>query len=252
MNRILGHIGLVLYALQFLTRLPVRGAAAHAPARLGEAAFAFPLVGLVVGGIGAAVWAGATALGVPPLAGATLALGATLLVTGALHEDGLADIADGLGGGADRARALDIMRDSRIGAYGAAALGISLVLRVACLSALTLWPGALALVIAHVAGRTALLVPLVSLPYARAEGLGLATAGARPGTLLVALAFAAPITALAGEAEGLAALLAALGAGLVVRARLQRRLQGFTGDGLGAAEQAGEMAALVVLAALWS
>ena len=130
--------------------------------------------------IGALALGLADRLGLPPLVCAGLAVGALVIVTGALHEDGLADVADGFGGGATRERKLEIMRDSRIGAYGAAALALSLILRVAALSALLdhgLGAAAAGLILAGAASRAAALAPLALLPAARADGLG-AGAGA--------------------------------------------------------------------------
>src|SRR5260221_13885986 len=118
-------------ALGFLTRLPVR-----ARGSLGNAAWTFPLVGLVVGAVAALVFAVARALSLPHEIGSILAVAATIALTGALHEDGPADTADGFGGGVERWQRLAIMRDSRIGSYGVIALVLGLLLRVSALAAL--------------------------------------------------------------------------------------------------------------------
>ncbi|MEE3101345.1 MAG: adenosylcobinamide-GDP ribazoletransferase, partial [Pseudomonadota bacterium] len=123
------ELGLALYALQFLTRIPIPAWVGHAPDMLARAARWYPVVGALVGLAAGAVYAGAATLGLAPLAGAALALAVSIALTGALHEDGLADTLDGLGGGATRERALEIMRDSRIGAYGAVGLGVALLVR---------------------------------------------------------------------------------------------------------------------------
>src|SRR5579862_1616236 len=108
----------LIAALTFLTRLPTGRAAANAPlSRLADTSWAFPLVGLVIGAIGGIAYAIASALALPALAAALIAIAATALVTGGLHEDGLADTADGFGGGATRELKLEIMRDSRIGTF---------------------------------------------------------------------------------------------------------------------------------------
>ncbi len=108
-----------------------------AKGELSRALWAAPVVGAVVGGlVGAAVYGFAHSLHIPPLPAAALAVAATAAVTGALHEDGLADVADGFGGGATRERKLDIMRDSRIGTYGVCALMLSFMLRVGALASL--------------------------------------------------------------------------------------------------------------------
>src|SRR5215469_1055652 len=117
-------------ALTFLTRLPLGRARADAPPpSLADTVWAFPVAGVVIGAIGGIAYAIARGLALPALAAALIAVATTALVTGALHEDGLADTADGFGGGATREAKLDIMRDSRVGSYGACALTLSLMLR---------------------------------------------------------------------------------------------------------------------------
>ena len=143
-------------AILFLTRLPLPR---HAPedGAVARGAWAFPLAGFVVGLIAAAVYAIAHALVLFPWPAAALAIAATLLVTGCLHEDGLADTADGFGGGDTRARKLDIMRDSRIGTYGVCALAISLLIRTDAIASLTeTGLVAAALIAAHSGGRAAM------------------------------------------------------------------------------------------------
>ena len=122
-------------ALRFFTRLRVGEPEPSAPLDIDRIAWAAPVAGVVVGLIGALVLALTTLLGLPPLLRAGLATAALVVATGALHEDGLADVADGFGGGATRARKLEIMRDSRIGAYGAIAIALALILRVGALAA---------------------------------------------------------------------------------------------------------------------
>jgi adenosylcobinamide-GDP ribazoletransferase len=118
----------------FLTRLPLTHQTPIANGELSQALWTAPVVGIAVGLVGAGVYALAQALHLPPLPAAVLAVAATLVVTGGLHEDGLADVADGFGGGATRERKLEIMHDSRIGTFGVCALIISFMLRVAALT----------------------------------------------------------------------------------------------------------------------
>ena len=235
-------------AAQFLTVLPLADPGWEED-RLARASGWFSAVGLLVGGGAAAVWLLAgTVLPAPAAAGLALAAGAML--TGGLHEDGLADTGDGLGGGGTPARRLEIMRDSRIGAHGALALVLSLGLRWAALAALAPGAGALALVVAATLGRAAMVPVAAALPYARAEGLGrlTAAAGAREVALALGLAL---VVALAGGWGGLLALMAAGLAAAALAAVLAVRLGGYTGDALGAVEQAAETAALLALAAAW-
>lgn len=255
-----------LLALQFFTRVPVTGPLAgwvgFTPAMLRASAAHFPGVGWLVGALGAGVLWIAQA-GLPGFAGALVAAVlstiATVLLTGAFHEDGLADVADGLGGSADRSRALEIMKDSRIGAFGAIALVLALGLKVALLAMLTgqgALAAALALVSAHVLSRLAPLFLIRWLPYVGDEN---AASKSKPladaissGALMVGMAWSMPAVALLmvsqGALHGLAALgLCALAAWTMARLFL-RRLKGFTGDGLGATQQVCEIAIYLALA----
>src|SRR5271167_906470 len=143
----------------FLTRLPFAPATPVDGAATARAAWAFPVAGILIGLIGAAIYALAHKLGLPAWPSAALSVAATLAATGCLHEDGLADTADGFGGGKTRERKLEIMRDSRIGTYGVCALVLSLLLRVSALASLA-DPGAVAwaLIGAHGAGRASMMV----------------------------------------------------------------------------------------------
>ena len=164
-------------ALRFFTRLRVGEPGSSAPLDLGRVAWAAPVAGAVVGLIGALVLALTALLGLPPLLRAGLATTALVALTGALHEDGLADVADGFGGGATQARKLEIMRDSRIGAYGAIALMLALILRVGALAAALdggFWRAALSLTLVSALSRAAALTPLALLPPARTDGAGAA------------------------------------------------------------------------------
>ncbi|MFT3666767.1 adenosylcobinamide-GDP ribazoletransferase [Piscinibacter sp.] len=253
---------LVCMAVQFLTRLPAPAGAAFEPALMRHAARHFPLVGALVGAFGAALALAAGALW-PPAVAAALAVAGTVWLTAAFHEDGLADTFDALLGAAPRDKALAIMKDSRIGSYGAAALLLGLLLRVLLLAELLArapLAAAAAFVACHAAGRALAVALMASLPYAR-EGSQQAGAAVRDVTGFdVAWAVASGVLALALAASvqpaAWPAAVAAVGVLalllLVLRGWLRRRLGGYTGDTLGAAEQFGELAVLLVFAAPWA
>jgi adenosylcobinamide-GDP ribazoletransferase len=236
--------------LVFCTRLPLLRAMSPAKA-IAQAAWAFPLAGLVVGLIGALVYALSHRLGLPAWPAAALTVAATLVVTGALHEDGLADTADGFGGGNTRQQKLDIMRDSRTGAYGVCALVLSLLLRVAALASLgdthaVVW----ALIGSHSAARATMPVLMWLLPPARGDGLS-HDAGRPPGESVVAgaaIAFVVLLICLYPGRAVMAALL--LVAVVALTAWLSmRQIDGQTGDVVGALEQVAEIVVLLVAVA---
>lgn len=234
-------------AIAFLTRIPV-GDAAFDGRDVGRATAWFPLVGL---GVGAVQWCVITALGpsAPPLVAAVLAAIATALVTGAFHLDALADMADGFGGGRDRAHVLEIMRDHVIGAYGGTALVLALALRVVATATLVEADAAAPWLLAAPALAKWSTPALGSrLPYARREGgLGAAITdhvgppqllGASAVTLLLALVL---LGGHAFVALGIVGLVTAFMGRLCLR-----RIGGVTGDTLGAAAEVGELALLVL------
>ena len=238
----------------FATRLPLIQEAAVENGDIARASWAFPVVGALVGGAGALVYWAAVRIGLPPAPASALALAAPLAATGCLHEDGLADTADGFGGGGqgDRARKLEIMRDSRLGTYGACALAMSLLLRWSALAAIA-DPGsaAVVLVAAHAAARGALPVFMRFVRPARQDGLG-AHAG-RPPPQCAAAAALLGIGLLGlglgiGPAAVCVMLLAAASLGMAGLAVNQ--IGGYTGDVLGALEQGGE--AVILLTAVAS
>lgn len=233
-------------AVILLTRLPWARLRDPVPS-LGAAAWAFPLAGLPVGLIaGAAMWA-ALATGLSPLIAGGLALGAQVMATGALHEDGLADICDGFWGGATRERRLQIMRDSRIGSYGAVGLVLTLGLRWLGLAALAEAQAVAAVVAVAMASRAAPVVLMAWLPTARADGLG-AQGGAvgMNAVLVAALIGGLPLLLLP---QGGAALVTAALAVAVLALVARRKIGGQTGDVLGAGQQAAEIALLLALGA---
>ena len=248
-------------AVRFFTRLPVPAWVGHSQEALDRAARYFPLVGTLVGVLGGLTFLLA-AFVLPVSLAILLSMAATLLVTGAFHEDGLADAVDGFGGGWTKPQVLAIMKDSRIGSYGAAALCLSLLLRVLLLAALLArdpWLAAGACVAAHCAGRGTAVALMAWLPYAgdasQAKALpldrerGRAEAGwalLTGAAVLTLVGLAVPAVAQAAAAAGGLALLL-----LALRSWLLRRLGGRTGDTLGAAEQLGEAVVLLAFAATW-
>ncbi|WP_322516607.1 adenosylcobinamide-GDP ribazoletransferase [Rhodopseudomonas palustris] len=245
----------LLNAIQFMTLIPTMGASRLDDDWVLPAAKYFPLVGaligLVSGGvllIASTIWTG--------LVPATLAVLAGVILTGALHEDGVADTADGLFGGRTREQRLSIIKDSRIGSYGAVTLVASLVLRIVLLASLPPWLGAAALVAGHSLGRAGIVLVMSLLPYAgnvataklnyptaRIGGGGAAAAAAFTVLGLLWLAIAAPAAAIFGLAGAVTlALLPALAA--------QRLLGGYVGDVLGATEQLAEIGLLLGVAAI--
>jgi adenosylcobinamide-GDP ribazoletransferase len=226
-------------AVAFLTRVPVGGGLLSP-----RAALWFPLVGAALGALvgGAAVGLGEL---VPPLLAGALAVALELAITGALHIDGLADSADGLGGH-DREHALAIMRDHSLGAYGASALVLDLLAKAVAIGALAERGDVLPVVAAFAVARAAPLPLAAALPYARAEGgAGEALAGLRASGAVAGTALAALIAVAAGAPEVLAAGVAVAAVWWIAR----RRLGGVTGDVMGAAVELTATAALVVVVA---
>lgn len=244
---------LFLLAVQFLTRLPVPRDLPFSDDLLIRATKYYVLVGLMIGALGGAVlWLAALAL--PMVVAVLLSLAATLLLTGAFHEDGLADAADGLGGGLTRERALEIMRDSRIGTYGTVTLGTVLALKVALLASVT--PGqAVALLMAgHALGRMAAVHVIATTRYARDVGAKFVAPTVTPDGYRVALASALVVWAGLMPALGLPAALTAMVLCIALarafRFIFRRKLGGYTGDCLGGTQQLGELG-IYLGAALW-
>jgi len=240
-------------AVQFLTRLPVPGAGDWRDERLARSAKYFPLVGILVGGLSAGVLLLARQVWAQGALPALLAVAAGVVVTGGFHEDGLADTADGLGGGQTRERKLSIMKDSRLGSYGALALGLVLAAKVLALAQLQPpLAAAVVLVCAHGLARAAAVAMMVATPYAadpEASRLKPSARGARPWEAGVGLAIgAAPLLLLDPVVAGacvLAGVLAAAWPALAAR----RLVGGYTGDVAGAVEQAFETGFLLAAAA---
>jgi adenosylcobinamide-GDP ribazoletransferase len=236
-------------ATAFLTRVPVAPPAREMP--LAEAGWAFPLVGAGIGAVAAAAFVLGQLLRLGDWPSALLAVLAGIAVTGALHEDGLADTADGFGGGQDRATKLAIMRDSRSGSYGVLAIVLSVMLRAAALAGIgEPVHAALALVAAHAASRALLMPAMRWLPPARADGLGAGAGRPRPRIVLLALLFGMAIAAAAlGPPWGVIAVALAAAAVGAAAALAHRQIGGYTGDVLGAFQQIAEITMLLVAAA---
>jgi adenosylcobinamide-GDP ribazoletransferase len=234
-------------AVMLLTRLPA-GHLREAPS-IGASAWAFPLVGVLVGGVTATVLLAALALGITPGMAAGLAMAAGIFATGGLHEDGLADVADGFGGGRDRARKLEIMKDSRIGSYGGLALILGLGLRWQGLALLAHDQklAALALIALAVSSRAALPLALLWMPAARADGMGKAAVGTTALRALVALAIAVAALAFAFGSAALPIIAAQTVLQLALVILALRQIGGQTGDVLGAMQQVAEIAGWLVL-----
>jgi len=233
-------------AIGLLTRLPVP---AHG-ARGGAAAWAYPLVGAGIGALTGGILSAAAATDLPPPVAAGLAVAVAVTVTGALHEDGLADAADGLWGGWTRERRLEIMRDSRIGAYGVLALVLSLLLRWSCFAAIAPTAGAwLYLAAAGAASRAAMVALWSALPPARRDGLAAGQGRPRRATALLAGVLALAVLATLPAGGGVPVALACAGAALVCGRLAWTRIGGQTGDVLGATQQVCEIAALLAATA---
>ena len=233
-----------LGAVRFFTRLPVPAWVGHSAEALQHSARYFPAVGLLVGGIAALVYLAALALWPQPVA-VLLAMAATLYATGAFHEDGLSDCADGLGGGWDKLRILAIMKDSRVGSYGVVALWLGLTGKFVLLTGLEASLVPWALLAGHAVSRFCATLLLASMDYVRDDALSKAKPLAQRlsvGALLVALVFAVVgLVALPGPQVLAACGLAGL-ATFWLASKFRRWLGGYTGDCLGAVQQVAEIA----------
>lgn len=251
-----------LVALGYFTRLPIPAWVGWSVDELDRAARYFALVGALVGAACAGVlWLALQWWAVP--VAVALSMLASVMLTGAFHEDGLADSADGFGGGYAPERVLEIMRDSRIGSFGALALILVLLLKFASLCALAgegWWHAAAALVCAHVLARAAAVYVMRGLPHVRPDAASRAKPVAQAPraaelavTLLTIALVLTPVFACAvfGAASLGAAVLAALACAEAARRWFAQRLGGYTGDCLGATQQLAEVAVYLALSASW-
>lgn len=238
------------HALSLLTRLPVRTDHESAAFRAAAATWAYPIVGAIVGGLAGLSAKLALFLGAPEGMSAAIALAALVLLTGALHEDGLADCADGMGGGGDPERRLAIMKDSRIGAFGAAALTIALIARWSGLSVLAetgqlFWT----LVAVGAVSRLPMVLAMFLITPARPTGLSSAVGLPPPASVGAAIGLAIVLAFLACGTTAIPLLFWSFLICLPLFWLAQRLLGGQTGDVLGASQQLSEIAGLAVVAA---
>lgn len=237
-------------AVAFLTRLPMPHPDGAMPQNFVRAHRMFPVVGALIGACVGLLCLGLRSIGVPDLAAAALALGGSALLTGALHEDGLADVADGFGGGRTLDSKLEIMRDSRLGTYGAMALLVNFAAKFSALAAIPDGHVVPSLIAAHALGRGILPVLSLNLPYARKDGLARNAGQPDAATATTAAGLALLIALLSlSWSNGLFAAVLAGASGLGVAWLALRQIGGQTGDVLGGAEQVAETTILVMLAA---
>ena len=252
-HRLKDWIDDITLATAMLTRVPMPHSDGAMTAGLARAQRAFPLVGAVIGLMVGLADRALLALGLPPLAASALALGAGAALTGALHEDGLADVGDGFGGGRDRAAKLSIMRDSRLGTYGALVLLVGFSARwsaLASLPAVAIIPG---LVVAHTLGRAVIPVLASIMPFARDDGLGKSAGRPEKASAITAVAIGMVVAVVClPMPTALLAIAATVAATAALALLAWRQIGGVTGDVFGAAEQVAEAAVLLTLAALMS
>lgn len=232
-------------AVAFLTVVPIADRAGAPGERLGRAYF--PLVGAMVGLAAGCVFIVASAL-ISSLVAAVASVATLAILTGGLHLDGLADSSDGLLGGRTLERRFEIMRDPRVGSFGAIALTLVLLGDIAALSAMTPARALVGLMVAGALSRFGMLVVIVVAPQARADGLGPAAAG---GHRVFDLVFGGVVTAIVCALEFRRSLIALLLVALVVvvvAGAAVRRIGGATGDVYGACSEIGQLAALLVFA----
>jgi adenosylcobinamide-GDP ribazoletransferase len=240
-------------AVRFFTRLPVPGWVGHSAEALNHSARYFPAVGLIVGGIGALVYLGAILLW-PPAVAVLLSMAATIYATGAFHEDGLSDTVDGLGGGWEKLRILEIMKDSRVGSYGVVAMVLALLGKFTLLTALDTLLVPFALLAGHALSRGCALLLLATMDYVREDLLAKAKPLANQlsgWALLVSLVFVLVALAMLPWQKAVAGCALAALATLWLAGKFKRWLGGYTGDCLGAVQQVSEIAFYLGLLARW-
>ena len=240
----------LLAATGLLTRFPITVDTGRAMERGAASAWSYPLVGVILGTILAALAPLLQAIGLPVGIVAGLILAVSVILTGAMHEDGLADCADGFWGGWDRARRLEIMKDSHIGVYGVCAIAISLLLRwlalVAIVSLGIYW---VALIAVGTLSRASMVVVMAAMPHARDTGLSRSVGRPPSKTMWLAVGIAALVAVLAGQPWLIAvAIVATIISALIAKAKFG----GQTGDVLGATQQVTEMAMLLAVVAGFS
>ncbi|MEC7202621.1 MAG: adenosylcobinamide-GDP ribazoletransferase [Pseudomonadota bacterium] len=238
-------------ATVFLTRIPVGGNSETGHGPLASSVWMFPFVGALVGLLGGLIYYASQALGLPVAISAALGVCVLYVVTGGLHEDGLADVADGFGGGASRERKLAIMRDSRIGTYGVAAMVFSILLRIlAIVSIADAASVAMALLAAGALSRAAIGPVMAALPSARPDGLSAAAGRPGGGQALLAIGIAmVGAIAFLGFGAGIVVTVLALMTLCLVAALAKKQIGGQTGDVLGTTAQCVEIVVLLAISA---
>ncbi|MEM6415313.1 MAG: adenosylcobinamide-GDP ribazoletransferase [Pseudomonadota bacterium] len=242
-----------LLAVQFLTRLPVPTANLYTSERMAASVRYYPFVGILVGGVSALVFISSLSL-FPFIIALLFSIATGLILTGAFHEDGLADTFDGIGGGLTRQKALEIMKDSRLGTYGTVAIVVALALKVAALFSLAPDTVMASLIAGHCLSRLSSVLVIATSRYVRDEGTGKPVAGgisaaslfiavASGALVLVGWCFIQPLMALVWSFMGL------LAGHILMRLFFEPKLGGYTGDTLGAVQQASEIGFYLGLAA---
>lgn len=240
----------LLTCMVFYTRLPA-GRWVTGETDFAAAQWAAPVTGIVIGFCGGLVYAAAWMAGAPATVSAALCLAAIILLTGALHEDGAADMADGFGGGSTIEQKLEIMRDSRLGAYGALTLVISVLVRWSALSALAdPLDVTVALVAAHAASRSVIAAFLMRVPPARSDGLGAGVGRIDGPVATTALLIGAVMLTLTGLMTAIAGAAMLAMWFFSLRALCIRQIGGQTGDVTGALQQGGEVIILVAVVSI--
>lgn len=251
-SRLLAELRRLLMAVQYFTRVPMPSWVGHSAEHLHGTSRYVPAAGLLVGGVGALVlWA--TSLILPGPLPVILSTATTMLLTGAFHEDGLADTFDGLGGGATRERALEIMKDSRLGTFGASALVVTLLIKIAALNALPVAVAVVVLIAGHALSRACAVTLLFASNYVGNPELSKVRAVAQPmsrGEFAVAAIIGVAPLYWCGM-HAVAGLVSAMIVLYVLARWFLRRLGGFTGDTLGATQQLTEVVFYLAVVA-WS
>jgi len=240
--------------LGLLTRLPVNIAGTLPPVVIARSSRWFPAIGALVGAVSALVLFLCDLVGLPNVVAVLVAIGVAILLTGALHEDGLADVADGFGGGANREAKLEIMRDSHVGTYGMLALILTVGLKCALLTSLLnvgVASTAEAIIVAASVSRLTPVLLMNRLAMARTDGMAVNAGKPNPESVRIACGLAlASLLLLSGWQEILITIFATLAGSFAIGMLARRQIGGQTGDVLGAGQQMTETCILVFLVAV--
>ena len=241
----------IYLSVVFLTRLPAPSWPDAGSRELSSGMWAFPIVGVLVATIGGLVYAVCDAIGLPVYISALFAVVAMIITTGGLHEDGLSDLADGIWGGATPAKRMEIMSDSRIGAYAAIALIISVAGRAAAISTIGEPLFVLGALVASAAVSRAMMPAMMAFGKpSKPDGLGAGAGTPDAVNWIIGLLLAAAIAAMAAPAGWLICLVAASASAAFIARFARRNLGGYTGDVLGAGQQVAELLALTMIASV--